>query len=142
MKRKLIIVFISSFFLSTTGLPVTLHYCQMLNSVSFSDCMMCSAEEDTEESSCCRNEDDYSVQIKEKNSDECCEIKIIDSSVKDNFLLNQIEIKNEIKFLNLFSVLNCEVHKNSFNKFNFSFCDSSPPPIESELYILNSILLI
>lgn len=99
-------------------------------------------EEDTEASSCCSNEDDYSVQIKEKKSHECCEIKIIDSSVKDNFLLNQSEVKNEIKFLNLFSVLYQEVHKNSFNKLNFSFCDSSPPLLESELYILNSILLI
>lgn len=104
--------------------------------------MMCSTEEEKENNSCCSKEDDFSVQIKKQNADECCEIKIIDSSVKDYFLINKSETKTETKVLSFFTILNYNVNTNSSNGFDFRKFNSSPPLIESELYILNSILLI
>jgi hypothetical protein len=103
---------------------------------------MCSTEEEKENNSCCSKEDDFSVQIKKQHADECCEIKVIDSSVKDYFLINKSETKTEVKVLSFFTILNNNVNTNSSNGFDFRTFNSSPPLIESELYILNSILLI
>lgn len=142
MKNKFIILLTLIFFLSTTGLPISLHYCQMQGSASLSDCEMCAPEETEEASSCCEKEDDYPVQIAAKNLDECCVTQIIESSVKDNFLLNKSEVKSELKNFSIPLNSNNVFYSNKFDKAQLSYSDSSPPLLKSELYILNSILLI
>ena len=99
MKRQIIISFIFTFFLSTTGLPFALHYCGMQGSISLSSCEMCEVEEAENENSCCQAEYDFSVQLKSDNSDECCETKIVDSSIKDDFVKAISETKIDSKNL-------------------------------------------
>ncbi len=142
MNKKLVILFIFTFFLSTTGVPISLHYCQMQGSLSLSDCGMCSSAEVEEEPSCCETEDSYPIQLKSDIQNNCCELKVIDSSVKENFLLIKQEIRTDKTDL-FFTIFNNE----TFQKLNVvsaysSFCDSSPPLIRTDIYLQNSVFLI
>jgi hypothetical protein len=142
MSKKLIILFILTFFLSTTGLPFSLHYCQMQGSMSLSNCDMCSSSEVEEVHSCCENEDSYPIQLKSDIQNNCCELKVIDSSVKENFLLIKQEIRTD-KIDLFFTIFSNE----TFQKLNVvsaysSFCDSSPPLLRTDIYLQNSVFLI
>ena len=103
MNKKLIILVIFSFFLSTVGMPISLHYCEMQKSSTLSDCEICSIEMMENENSCCNEVDDYPIQLKSDNSDKCCSTRIIEAKVKDNFLSVFSELKIDAK--NLISVL-------------------------------------
>ena len=142
MRKKLIKIFLFTFFLSTTGLPISLHYCQMQGIMSLSDCEICAAKEMDKESSCCEKENNYPIQLKNDTHDNCCELKIIDSSVKDNFTVTASEWKAE---KNNF-VINYILTENSYNykadQFYYNFTDTSPPLTQNKIYLLNSIFLI
>lgn len=142
MKQKLIILFIFTFFLSTTGLPISLHYCQMQGSTSLSDCEMCTPEETEEESSCCEKEDDYPVQFAAKNMDECCVTQIIESSVKDGFLIMVNDVKIDVKNFSAALISNDDESLLNIEKNHFNFSDSSPPLTSNNIYLLNSVFLI
>jgi hypothetical protein len=142
MKQKLIILFILTFFLSTTGLPISLHYCQMQGSSSLSTCDMCTPKQLEDESSCCEKEDEYPVQFASKNLDACCLTQIIESSVEDGFLIIANNIKIDVK--NFSSALITSIDRSSLKieKYNFNFSDSSPPLTSNNIYLLNSVFLI
>ena len=142
MNKKLIILVIFSFFLSTLGLPISLHYCQMQGLTSFSACEMHSSEKMEEESPCCDNGDDYSLQLKSDNSDQCCDTRIIEAKVKDNFLSVFSELKIDAK--NLITVLaDNNVYPQIDSKIVFlTSTDSSPPLFDNNIYLLNSTFLI
>ena len=142
MKRQLIILFIFTFFLSATGLPVALHYCGMQGSVSLSSCDMCEVEETENESSCCQAEDKFSIQLKSGNSEECCETKVVDSSIKDDFVKAISEPKIDSKHLES-SLISSDDNSLSFSAQNYlHFSDSSPPLSSNKIYLINSIFRI
>lgn len=142
MKKKLIFIVTILFFLSTTGLPISLHYCQMQDSTSLASCEMCLTEEKESESSCCEEEFDSSVQIKAENSDQCCVTKVIESSVKDGSLVLVKDVKNEVKNLNLFFINIISTPSLENRSLNFQFSDSSPPRANNNIYLFNSVFLI
>jgi hypothetical protein len=142
MKKKLILIVTLLFFLSTTGLPISLHYCQMQGNTSLSSCEKCSSEENELETSCCEAESDFSVQIKTENSDQCCVTKVIESSIKDGFLIIVNDVKIEIKNLNSFFIDKDFIHSLENRNLNFQFSDSSLPLTNNHIYLLNSIFLI
>jgi len=95
MKRKLAILVIFTFILSTVGLPISLHFCEMQRTSSFSACKVCVAEKIEKVNSCCEDEVGNSVQLKSDNSYQCCETKIIDKSILDNYISAKLELKSE-----------------------------------------------
>ena len=142
MSKKLIILFIFTFLLSTTGLPISLHYCQMQGSMSLSDCEMCLTGESQEETSCCEKEDNYPIQLKNDTNDNCCELKVIDSSVKENFLPNKNELRIDKTLFTLSLSATDLLQTSDYNKSNQNFCESSPPIQKNDIYLKISSLLI
>lgn len=138
MKRKVITYFLLSVFLfSTIGIPISLHYCQMMKSVSFQSCGMC----DTKPTTCC-DEDNLTSNIKSPSDISCCSNKIIASSSDEKYLSVAYEIqKTELKnFVFIIPV------KQYFTEelFNKTFKSDVSPPINNSnsLYLNNSVLLI
>lgn len=87
MKKRFSILTLTLLFLvSTTGLPVFYHYCEMIGKKSFSECKMCKMEtEEKEHTSCCSQPIQESrVQIVDKNS-ECCVDEFDYKKIEDNF---------------------------------------------------------
>lgn len=141
MKKKLILLVAVLFFLSTTGLPISLHYCQMQDSSSLSSCEMCSPKENLSESSCCEEESDFSVQIKSDNSDQCCATQIIDKSISDNFIPLKLEIRQDPSSTVIY--LTDLISKQLILNHQFINSAASPPFTQhNDLYLQNSVLLI
>jgi hypothetical protein len=139
MKRKVSILTLSVlFFASTTALPVTLHYCKMMQSASMKVCEM--HKEVSIKTSCCEEPDESEIYFSAAY-ESCCSDKFIDASVKDQFVGAKSESFSKIQ-LPLFLLINSSSElKNSFP--NYLFTDTSPPPlIDNHLYLTNSILLI
>ncbi|MCL5030520.1 MAG: hypothetical protein M1480_16025 [Bacteroidetes bacterium] len=143
MKKKISILTIAiTFFVSTTSLPVTLYFCNMMETYSFNKCRMDMNVENTMSESCAH---DGSIHHNEVNfhSQDCCSIKVIDSKVKDNYLFNHSENVNHIQFISLISVQNISVDLLSSIRISKIYFDTSPPPLSGNpLYLTNSILLI
>lgn len=138
MKRKISILTLAFLFLaSTTGLPLILHYCQMMESVSLEVCEM---HKEIIVSSCCDEENENEISFTSIQNP-CCSDKIVDSSVKDNFVISKTDLLSKIQLpVVLFINFNFDLSEISSNKF---YTDTSPPPlIDNHLYLDNSILLI
>lgn len=141
MRKKLIALLIFVFFLSSTGLPLTLHYCQMSGSVTLSECGVCNDEEANAEMSCCSSDEDFRTNIKTPSEDYCCVNKVIDASVREGLILNKNEIKSELK-------LTLEINSLSFHDFFKIFSNTknlvkpSPPNKNTPINIFISVFLI
>lgn len=138
MKCKVITYFLLSIFLfSTIGVPITVHYCRMMNSVSFQSCGMCQKES----SDCCK--DDYHGTI--LNSIEngfCCNTKFIAEPLSEKYISSSFEIQNTDVKTFVFTILSDHSLSVIVNKRSF-ISDTSPPPAYSNtLYLDNSILII
>jgi hypothetical protein len=132
-KRIIILSFCMLFLVSTTGLPLTIHFCKMKNSVSVnSKCGMCMGG--------CQHEKSAQGVSLHKAMSQCCHTEIFDKNVKDNFLSIDTDVNNH----SLSVVVICPVEC-SFSSFNstIQFTDTSPPRlVTNNLYLFNSILLI
>jgi hypothetical protein len=133
IKRIIILSFCFLFLVSTTGLPLTIHFCKM-NKTSYVNktCSMCGMDISTEKTS-------NVVSIK-RALGSCCHTSTFDNNVKDNFL----SIKTEFNFYSVSLLMVCPVEC-QINLFSntISFNDSSPPTqLSNNLYLINSILLI
>lgn len=146
MRRKITILsLILLFTLSTSGMPLILHYCGSMGSLTLWDsinlgeqCEMHSPKVNL--NSCCESETGDLTKIV-SNYDNCCEDLIIDNSVKDNFLSSKTEVKSSITLTILFPV-NYELSTNSISH-NLSIEDRSPPNLSSnKIYLSNSVFLI
>ncbi len=135
MKKRISILTLALlFFASTTGLPLVLHYCEMMESVSLEICEM------HKQSSCCGEESNANVYIT-SGYDPCCSTKLVDSSVKDNFVISKIE-QTQKNLLPVILIIN-QTDIYSFASFNKFYNDTSPPLLtDNHLYLTNSILLI
>jgi hypothetical protein len=143
MKRKIFILILTIVFLvSTTGLPVSYHLCQMMNEKSLNECEMCKIEMEQIESSCCSVEiSDYSVIIKSEKS-ACCQDEFFYNKVEDEFVNNKTDV-NFLSLQILFQPLVLIPNTIDFSLEASFYCDSSPPfLINPELHITNLVLLI
>ncbi len=76
-------------------------------------------------------------------SNNCCTVKTVDSSIKDNYLSSNNSFTSNIQLLAVLAtpVINNEIAV--FGNFNQIYFDTSPPPLsDNSLYLTNSILLI
>jgi len=138
IKKTSILFLILFFFGSTTGLPITIHLCKMVETADTDKCLMHNMPV---KASCCEKESDYKVFFSSSNPT-CCETKTIDNSIVDRYLIQKVEIKPDL--VNIFLSLNSNIYnyKSDTNRF-FGITDISPPPIQNNhLYLTNSSLLI
>lgn len=143
MNRKKYIIFFFTlvFGLSSTGLPLSVHYCEMMNSVSSEECSMCVEVIKPEVYSCCSMEIPGLKLIDQKNGG-CCETKIVDASVKDKYIYTKVDKKEELNSIILLPQLNHSICFSDSKEVIF-YLDTSPPHlISNNLYIANSIFLI
>lgn len=86
MKKRITISVLTLLFLvSTTGLPIYSHYCEMMGKRSSNECEMCKAEiEKTEPSCCSENNIGDALQLKAENS-RCCVDEFDYKKIEDNF---------------------------------------------------------
>lgn len=128
MKKKIsILTLIFLFLVSTTGLPVFYHYCEMMGKKSLTECQSCQEEEKEETFSCCSiEESDFEIQLKaEKTS--CCIDEFDYKKIEDDFF--QTITSNPIPITSVVT----EFHLSSFNSQNeIKFLDQTnydlPPP--------------
>lgn len=85
MKKKISILFLITLFLiSTTGLPIWSHYCEMMGKKSLSECEMCSIEEVEIVSCCSEKTAENQLQFTSENSN-CCIDEFDYKKIEDNF---------------------------------------------------------
>lgn len=138
MKRKIITYFLLSVFVfSTIGIPVSLHYCEMMDLVSLQSCGMC----DTKASTCCE-EGSITSKIKSTDNDTCCSDKVIAASSDEKYLTVTYEVqKTEVKSFVFIIPLKQYLTKELSDKTFIS--DNSPPArYSNSIYLYNSLLLI
>lgn len=142
-KRLQILSFSLVFLVSTTGLPVTYHLCEMMGKKSLFECEMCKPIVEEPQESCCSMENNnYPVSISSSNSI-CCQEHFVYNKVEDDFLFNKSEIFSDYSVKIILNSTILKLNKvDLFNSANF-YNDSSPPfLINTDLNILISTLLI
>lgn len=144
MKRKTFIsIFLIQFLVATTGLPLSITYCNIMKSEPVDDiCPMCMMER--EESSHCSLENINEIQNPIKVKSECCVVKSIDFSVKDKFLNTGKEDVNKIVVLSSLSNLTLNIVRTEpENGTTFFTSGKSPPKVDNNhIYKNISVFLI
>jgi hypothetical protein len=137
MKQKITTYLLLSLFLfSIIGVPVSLHYCQMMDSVSFQSCGMC----EKKITGCCKD-DDAGVRINSIENDSCCNTKYVAEPSTEKFLSSLTEIqKFDIKIY--INNIPAEKLLSDVAKVSCASDNSPPDTYTNTLYLNNSILLI
>jgi len=127
MKNRISISILTLLFLvSTTGMPIWSHYCEMMGKKSLSECEMCSIEEVEIVSCCSEKTAENQLQFTSENSN-CCIDEFDYKKIEDNFFQtitsNLIPITSVISALHLSSI-----DSQSENKFSEQTSYNLPPP--------------
>jgi len=143
MKSKTITyVLLSVFLFSIIGVPISLHYCQMMQQKSISSCDICADEMDIVKSSCCDEETEYNQTISSFNP-VCCQDEFVFNKVEDDFIINKSDVAFFSSIEKLFHPITLISRTIDFSLQESLYCDSSPPfLINPEINITNSVLLI
>ena len=135
MKRKiLILTFTFSFLVSTTGLPLTLHLCQMSDSEDVCEHIM------VKKTTCCEEGQDNAVTLSKGNQN-CCSTELVNHKVDDEFLSFKTQTTNSPVFNFFYPTINQQDIFLSLNSKLF-FSDSSPPFLSNNHIYLNISLLL
>lgn len=141
MKRKIFILTITlAFVVSTTGMPLIIHYCKMMETASLQACEMHTKE--VKKSSCCESEPQSSAiddSYFSKAIDDCCSDLLVDYSVKETFILSKSE---SLIPLYLYTIIPVEFNLTSNYQTNRESDTSHPPLLSNKIYLTNLILLI
>ncbi|HEX9253261.1 MAG TPA: hypothetical protein VF870_13530 [Ignavibacteriaceae bacterium] len=138
MKHKIITyTLISVFLFSVIGVPISLHYCDMMNLISLQSCGMC----DLKTSTCC-DDDNSNPIVKSENDVSCCTNKIIAASSNEKYLTVIYEVqKTEAKSF-VFATPKQQYFTEELSNKTFSSDISPPLNYSNSIYLNNSILLI
>ena len=137
MKKKISILTLTILFaVSTTGMPIWSHYCEMMGKKSLSECQACAEEKEETFSCCSMEESDFEIQLKAKESN-CCIDEFDYKKIEDNFFQsitsNLIPITSVITELHL-STLDFQNENKFAQQTNYNL---PPPKFGKEL--LNTI---
>ena len=142
IKKASILTLLFLFFISTTGLPFSVEFCNILNKAIKTECSLLASGKDTNELSCpfeMEKAADKSISFKDEN---CCSQEFITIGVKDSYISNKTEAQNQSVTIilpvsnNIFSEKELEIS-------TYTYIDTSPPLLQSNtLYLNNSVLLI
>ena len=127
MKKKISILTLTILFVvSTTGMPIWSHYCEMMGKKSLSECQACAEEKEETFSCCSMEESDFEIQLKAEESN-CCIDEFDYKKIEDNFFQsitsNLIPITSVITELHLSSL-----DSRGENKFSEQTNYNLPPP--------------
>jgi len=128
MKNRISISILTLLFLvSTTGMPIWSHYCEMMGKRSINECEMCKAEIEKIEPSCCSemdSEDQLKYTLEKSN---CCIDEFDYKKIEDNFF--QTITSNLIPVTSVFTELHlASIYSQSENKFSEQTNYNLPPP--------------
>jgi hypothetical protein len=138
MKKKIsVISLILLFFVSTTGLPLTINICSLMDTPQADICEMHS-----EHKTCEYEANKVSVKTEITKTD-CCKTELIDKSICDKYLQASSQNSNlnhpSIVIINDNFLVNNNLLINPLRYFN----DTSPPSLlNNHIYLKISILLI
>ncbi len=138
MKKKIAVIsLILLFFVSTTGLPLSVNLCTMMDESRSESCEMHSKD------NACENEN-HPVSIKtEFNKEDCCKTEIVDKSISDKYLQVDVHKHNLNQIIIVIINFNLSESNNLFTNSVKYFNDISPPTqFSNHIYLDNSILLI
>jgi hypothetical protein len=134
--RSSILLIAFSFLVSTTGLPIWSHYCEMMGKKSLSECRDC-AEEKEETFSCCSMEEpDFEIQMKAESST-CCIDEFDYKKIEDNFSQSSNTVLLSFTLIiaeNNLTAIQSEAEKKHSQNSNYNL---PPPKFGKEL--LNTI---
>jgi len=127
MKKKISILTLTILFaVSTTGMPIWSHYCEMMGKKSLSECQDCAEEKEETFSCCSMEESDFEIQLKAEESN-CCFDEFDYKKIEDNFFQsitsNLIPITSVITELHLSTI-----DFQNENKFAQQTNYNLPPP--------------
>ena len=144
MKRKIsILTLILLLIASTTGLPITLHLCKMMEMEKMTECPMCESSKEKMQMPCCDQEMDKPETVITNFNDQCCELTVIDKKLSDKFFLAEYNSKEEFSIVSILVEDNCDNQNNfSFSTLNKFINESPPGLITNNLYLNLSVLLI
>lgn len=138
MKKKIsVISLILVFFVSTTGLPLTVNICNLMDTPEANMCEMHS------EKKTCEYETHKLLVSSEINKDDCCKTEIIDKSICDKYL--QINVQKLNLNQNTIAVIHFELPTNNNLVVSpIKYFNGTSPPIllNNHIYLNNSVLLI
>lgn len=141
VKKRIYILTLSFIFLvSTTGMPLIIHYCKMMESASLKACEMHSQE--IKKSNCCETENQSSAAAKSSFSkaiDECCKDFVVDLSVKDTFVSSKTEFNIPVY---LYTHILFDSDLTSPVQTNLKLDISPPLHFGNKIYLNTSVLLI
>ena len=116
-KRILILAILLPFFITSTGLPLTIHFCNTIINGGVTNCKICDHNSiiNFNHNSCnCICTQNNNVKIK---SQDCCGFKVILVRIKDSFLSSGKNLKKHIKILSpqVFPSLMMVLQKTTFS---------------------------
>jgi hypothetical protein len=125
---------------SITGLSVTWHICNTLNVVNTEECGMEDMAPNKISDGCCEKDD--AKVILSGYMPVCCEIEVVENKISDQFLF----VKNETNKNTLFTVIlistNIVLESNPTQHSQLNLHNTSPPHLDNDIYLQNSILII
>jgi hypothetical protein len=125
---------------STTGLTITWHLCKTLNVVNTEACGMEDMASNKMSPNCCEKEE-AKVTIS-GYIPVCCEIELVENKVSDQFLFVNNETNKNTNFTVILINTNILWDYNPLEHSEYNLHNTSPPHLDRDLYIQNSILLI
>jgi predicted membrane protein len=143
LKKQITYILLITFIVSIIGIPLSYHFCSMMNEKSLSDCNICSLESPKEINNCCESEIENNYNQKFLGSQSCCQQDFEYKKIEDGFILNKIE-PIKIDVLSLDVTQTESIIKFVDSKVSDEFYSDSSPPflIDPELHISNSVFLI
>ncbi len=138
MKKKIsVISIILLFFVSTTGLPLVVNFCSLMDTPEADMCEMHS------EHKTCEYEAHKLSLNTEFNKDDCCKTEIIDKSIYDKYL--QVNVQKPNLNQNIIAVIHDDIPTNNDLVISpIKYFNGTSPPIllNNHIYLNNSALLI
>lgn len=144
MRSKIITyLIISLFLLSIIGIPVSLHYCELMKQKSIFSCEICEVEKAKVISSCCETEqNNYSETIVTFNL-KCCHDELLYKKIVDEFLYTKTEFNSFPLLERVLYIADAFHVVNPIQAPQTLFSDVPPPfLIDPNIYITNLTLLI
>lgn len=128
---------------SIIGIPLSYHFCSMMNEKSLSECNICSLESPKDIDNCCESEIENNFDQTFFSGVACCHQDFEYKKIEDGFILNKIE-PIKIDVLSLDVTQTESIIKFVDSKVSDEFYSDSSPPflIDPELHISNSVFLI
>jgi hypothetical protein len=136
-RKILSFLFIFIFLVSNTGLPLSLHLCQMMNEVSIEGCEMCNIEK--ENKSCCS--DNTAAEKISSGKSDCCETITAAEPLKDSYVA--VKEYSDSKISDIIPLGEITILADEVEEFQYDEINASPPYYQNQvLYIINSSFLI